>query len=118
MATKVTEDLIDDLDGSPASHTVRIGWGNEWRELDLSDKNLENLAKGFDDFWDVARPVAASRTTGPRPSRPKRAAGNSQGSSTQYDRPQFRAWAARNGIKLKRGRPPRALVDRFLAASR
>ena len=118
MATKMTEELVDDLDGSPASHRVRIGWGDEWRELDLSEENLAALGEGFDYFWDVARPVTAPRSTRARRARPGRAVGSSQGSSRSYDRQQFRAWAADNRIKLNRGRPPRDLVDRFLASQR
>lgn len=115
MTTRVVKELIDDLDGSPASHTVRIGWENEWREIDLSDKNLASLSKGFDHFWDAARRVTGKRTTSAQGARQSKASRSANGSTRDYDRQQFRAWAAESGIKLKRGRPPRDLIDRFLA---
>src|SRR5215207_11454112 len=107
------EELIDDLNGEPAVHTLRIGWENQWREIDLSDKNLAALAEGFDRFWDAARPLPASgtgRTRRRRPTAFRRSASSQRG----YDREQFRAWVTANRIKLNRGRPPRDLVDRFL----
>ena len=52
VAKKVVEELIDDLDGTPADHTVRIGWNDEWREIELSEKNLAALSRGLDRFWD------------------------------------------------------------------
>ena len=117
MAKKVFEEVIDDLDGSPAAHTVRIGWDNEWREIDLSDKNLTSLSKGFDRFWDVGRPVTGStKATRTRRARRSNGAARPTNGSGSYDREQFRAWARGNGIKLSRGRPPRDLIDRFLAS--
>jgi len=56
------EELLDDVDGSAAVHTVRIGWGNEWREIHLSDANLATLGRELERFWDAARPVALRRT--------------------------------------------------------
>ena len=40
MAKAMVEVLVDDLDGSEGAETVRIGWNGEWRELELSKKNL------------------------------------------------------------------------------
>jgi len=57
------EGFIDDVDGTPAVHCIRIGWGDEWREIRLSDNNLAALAKEFDPFWDAGRPVVTRRTT-------------------------------------------------------
>ncbi len=119
MAKKLIEELVDDLDGSPAAHTVRIGWDNEWRELELSDKNLTALSKSFDRFWEVARPVTASASSArrrPAKTKPRSRTRKANGSASSYDRNQFRTWAVENDVQLKRGRPPRQLVERFLAA--
>ncbi len=35
MAKATVETLVDDLDGSQAFETVRIGWNGDWREIDL-----------------------------------------------------------------------------------
>ena len=40
MAHQTNVILIDDLDGSEATTTIRIGWNGEWRELDLNDRNV------------------------------------------------------------------------------
>src|SRR4051812_2345890 len=61
MAKQIVETVTDDLDGSAADHTIRLGWQGEWRELDLNQKNLDALAKVFDRFWDVARPEQTAR---------------------------------------------------------
>lgn len=117
MAKKVIEELVDDLDGTPAAQTVRLGWDNEWRELELSEKNLAALSKGFDRFWEAARPVGTSPARARR-GRPKASTTKRSNSAVNYDRGAFRTWAAENDVKLKRGRPARDLVDRFLASQR
>ena len=115
MAKKVVEELVDDLDGTPADHTVRIGWDNQWRELELSEKNLAALSKGFDPFWDAGRTVKNGGTT-TRRARPSNSNTTKRGSGPAgYDRSAFKSWVMANNVKLGRGRPPRQLVDRFLA---
>ena len=117
MAKRVIEELVDDLDGSPAAQTVRIGWDNEWRELDLSEKNLTALSKGIDRFWEAARPVTTPRPSARR-GRPKAGTARRNPSTSDYDRTKFKTWAVENDIKLNRGRPPRSLVERFLESQR
>ena len=60
MAKATVDVLVDDLDGSEAVETVRIGWNGDWRELDLSKKNLASLSKALDRYWNVSRPVSAN----------------------------------------------------------
>ena len=117
VAKKVFEELVDDLDGTPAQQTVRIGWDNEWRELDLSEKNLTALSKAIDRFWEAARPVTTPRPSARR-GRRKADTARRNASTSDYDRSKFKSWAAENDIKLNRGRPPRSLVERFLASQR
>ena len=50
MAKAMVEVLVDDLDGSEGAETVRIGWNGEWRELELSKKNLSALSRAFDRY--------------------------------------------------------------------
>ena len=116
MAKKVVEELIDDIDGTLADHTVRLGWNNEWRELELSEKNLAALAKGFDRFWDAGRPVTNGVTHAPHRGRSKTNASRRRPTAS-YDRGAFKSWPVANDVKLTRGRPPRRLVERFLADS-
>ena len=119
MARRVVEELVDDLDEGPAEVTVRIGWDGEWRELDLSQRNLDTLAKVFDRYWEAGRKVNGQAAGGGGRKRGRaKASTKRQGSAADYDRQQFKTWAVENDIKLNRGRPPRQLVDRFLAATR
>ena len=98
MARATIDVLVDDLDGSEVSETVRLGWNGEWRELDLSD---------------VARPVtnggrAAHRTRrAPRKSR-----------RTSRDPKVIRAWAIDRGIEVpSRGRIPAEVERQFTYAN-
>lgn len=115
VAKKVIEELVDDLDGTTAARTVRIGWNDEWRELELSEKNLATFSKSFDKFWDAARPTSSSPSSSSR-GKPKARNAKRNGSTTDYNRDDFRTWAVENDVKLNRGRPPRELVERFLAS--
>ncbi len=58
MAKATVEVLVDDLDGSEGAETIRLGWNGDWRELELSRKNLTSLSKALDRFWDAGRPVS------------------------------------------------------------
>src|SRR3954447_25368283 len=100
MAREVFERITDDLDGSEGAQTVRIGWQGEWREIDLGERNLSALSKGFDRFWEAARPVRGTATAGVRPRRSRRS-----GSSSGRDPRAIRVWAQENGIAVPaRGR--------------
>src|SRR5882672_8496936 len=57
MAKATVEVLIDDLDGSDGAQTVTLGWNGDWRELDLSNRNLSSLSRTLDRYWGVGRPV-------------------------------------------------------------
>jgi hypothetical protein len=110
MAKATVETLVDDLDGSPAVETVRIGWNGDWREIDLSKRNLATLSRAFDRFWDAGRPVGqASRRRKRSPARSRAA---------RRDPKTIRAWAAENGIELStRGRIPAAVERQYNEAN-
>ena len=44
MAKTLVEVLVDDLDGTEAAESVRLGWNGQWRQLELSEKNLAALS--------------------------------------------------------------------------
>src|SRR3954462_6650640 len=94
VAKEVIEKLTDDLDGSEADHTVLIGWEGEWREIDLSQKNIDALAKGFDRYWEAGRQhqngVASAR------GRRRQAVQQQRRGERDFDIAQLREWAARN----------------------
>jgi Lsr2 len=54
MAKATIAVLVDDLDGSDGVETVRIGRNGDWRELDLSKRNLASLSKALDKYWTSA----------------------------------------------------------------
>ena len=70
MAEATIDASVDDHDGSEGVETVRIGLNGDWRELDLSKKNLAALSKAIDRYWNVSRPVSANGRSGRR-CRPK-----------------------------------------------
>ena len=105
MAKAMVEVLVDDLDGSEGAETVRIGWNGEWRELELSKKNLSALSRALDRYWDVSRPVSRDgRASGRRRSVRARSSRSTKGTR---DPSVIRAWAIDNGIAVPgRGRIP------------
>src|SRR5215207_11711789 len=106
MTKETIEVLVDDLDGSEAVESVRIGWNGQWRELELSEKNSAALAKAFDKFWNVARPVPEGGTT------PRRGRAASRSTNGKRDPKAIRVWAEENGIPVpSRGRIPREVEE-------
>jgi nucleoid-associated protein Lsr2 len=115
MAKATVDVLVDDLDGSDGVETVRIGWNGDWRELDLSKKNLASLSKALDKYWNVSRPVSAEG----RPSRRRPKTTSSSSSATVTRDPKLiRAWATDNGISVPaRGRIPGDVERRYNEAN-
>jgi hypothetical protein len=106
MAQKTIIELIDDLDGGPATQTITFGLGGASYEIDLSDKNASALAGALEKY------VAAARKTGPGPVRPKPTY-----AKTDVVLTAVRAWAAANGIDVAaRGRVAADVIERFRAA--
>ena len=115
MAKATVDVLVDDLDGSEGVETVRIGWNGDWRELDLSKKNLASLSKAFDKYWNVSRPVSADG----RKSRHRRPnTSSSRSAQAKRDPKLIRAWATDNGISVPaRGRIPSDVERRYNEAT-
>lgn len=103
VAKSVVEVLVDDLDGSEAVESVRIGWNGEWRQIELSDKNRVALHKALDRFWQAARPVKWDEAKSKRKHR---------------DVAAIRAWVKANGIDCPAyGRIPFAVEEAYNAAN-
>jgi hypothetical protein len=115
MAKATVAVLVDDLDGSAAVDTVRIGWNGDWRELDLSKKNLASLSKSLDKYWNVSRPVSANgRSSRRRPT----TTSSSRSAKARRDPKLIRAWATDNGISVPaRGRIPGDIERRYNEAN-
>ena len=119
MAKATVEVLIDDLDGSEATETVTIGWNGDWRELDLSKRNLASLSKTLDKYWNVGRPVSSNRRPTTRRSRQKNTASTRRAVKAKRDPKMIRAWATQNGIAIPaRGRIPADVERQYNEATR
>jgi hypothetical protein len=107
MAKSAVTVLVDDLDGSEGAETVRIGWNGDWRELELSKKNLASLSKALDKYWNVSRPVAADGRSIRRRRPSSTTSSRSAKLKATRDPKLIRAWARESGISVPaRGRIP------------
>jgi hypothetical protein len=108
MATKISVALEDDLDGSPASETVRFGLGGAQYEIDLNKKNARAFRKKLTPFVEHARKAGPGQRHGPA-----RTASSRQRSAD------IRAWAKATGLAVSdRGRIPASVADQYEATTR
>jgi hypothetical protein len=108
MATRITVELEDDLDGGPAVETFRFGLGGSEYEIDLNKKNAKRFRKQLAPFVEHARKAGRGqrRRSVRTPSSRERNGG-------------IRAWAKDTGIAVSdRGRIPASVVEQYEAATR
>jgi hypothetical protein len=99
-------ELIDDIDGSEATETVRFGLENHTFEIDLSGANAQNLRDSLQPYLTNARRVSAkaSRATA--------------SASTGVDNKAVRSWAEANGVPVNpRGRIREDVLRQYEAAT-
>ena len=109
MAQHTTIALVDDIDGTKGSETIRFGIDGQHFEIDLNAKNAKALRKALSDFTAAARPVRSSTVATERASgatRTKRASSKaSTGRSSSEITAAIRSWANENGFEVAaRGR--------------
>jgi len=104
--------LVDDLDGKPVDQgngdTIRFGLDGAEYEIDLRDKNVDEMRKLF------ARYIGAARKVGGPGSASRRfRSGRSASSGRNYNPKAVREWAEKQGIEVSaRGRvPPRSSLS-------
>jgi hypothetical protein len=106
MASRTIVELTDDLDGKPASETVKFALDGREYEIDLSEKNAKALRKTLEPWAESARRVSGRRST--------RGAAAATRVDTAVDTAAVRAWAASNGIELSaRGRLPKDVIQQY-----
>jgi hypothetical protein len=106
MAQRVTVALEDDLDGGPATQTVRFGFEGTDYEIDLSNKNASTFRKQLAPYIDHARKAGRAQAR-----RAGRTAASRQRSGD------IRAWAKDQGLAVsERGRIPASVVEQYHAA--
>jgi hypothetical protein len=103
MAQRVITTLIDDLDGTEATETVRFGLENGTFEIDLNEANASEFRSLLERYKTAARRVGgrASRT-----------------SVANVDMKAVRRWAQDNGVPVNpRGRIKEDVVRQFQSAN-
>ena len=97
MAQRVSIELVDDVDGSPADETVSFALDGTAYELDLSAANATGLREALAGYIGHARRVSSSSS--------RRSSGGPRRSSGSSDARAIREWARANGHKVPdRGR--------------
>jgi len=108
MAQKIEVILVDDIDGSEATETVRFGLDRTSYEIDLNAAHAATLRDALARFTGAARKAGRSRTT---------AANGRKTPDGDLDNAEVRSWARANGEQVnERGRIPAAIVSRYRAA--
>jgi hypothetical protein len=114
MARKVQVILSDDLDENlSADETVSFALDGTSYEIDLSDKNAQEMREVFSRYVHAARKVGrgSGRASG---------GGRSRATGGRMDREQagaIRDWARKNGHQVSdRGRIPASVVEAYESA--
>jgi hypothetical protein len=112
MAQRVEIQLIDDVDGTAATQTVRFALNGRELEIDLNDKNASKLRKALDPYVGAARRLGSATGT----SRRRTLAASSSG-MTKQELGNVRAWARSNGYEVAdRGRIKSDIIEAYHAA--
>ncbi|UFU07058.1 histone-like nucleoid-structuring protein Lsr2 [Ruania halotolerans] len=106
MATRTIIDLTDDLDGTPAEHTVRFSLEDTVYEIDLNSANRDKLTRALAPFAAAARRVRGGI-----------AEADSARTETPVDPRAVREWARARGFDIPaKKRVPSHVIDEFRAA--
>lgn len=104
---ETVESYVDDLDGTPATETVKYTVAGTGYEIDLGKKNAKAFHADLDKWIAASRKVKAAR--GPKRGRPAQPAGPNNSAA-------IREWAAAAGVSVSlRGRIPAAIVEQYNA---
>ena len=112
MAQRREIQLIDDVDGTAATQTVRFALDGRDLEIDLSEKNAAKLRKALDPYVGAGRRLGSQSGT----SRRRMLAAGASGMSKE-ELANVRAWARTNGYEVaNRGRIKGDIVEAYHAA--
>ena len=101
MAQKVTVEMTDDLDGSPADVTVAFAVDGTAYEIDLSKRHAAAMRRAFGRYIEHARKAGQTRRA-PRRSRDR------------HYSAAVREWAKARGLKVsERGRIPADVAAQY-----
>ena len=110
MRKEITDiQLIDDIDGSPATTTIEFGVGGKNYVIDLSEANEAAFNAALAPYIEHARRAPANK----RKSRSSSEAARAKRQKTA----EMRAWALDNGHTIaKRGQLSQEIIDAYEAA--
>lgn len=105
-------ELVDDIDGSPATTTIEFAIGGKDYVIDLSDQHADEFNKALAPYIEHARHAPANK----RKARKSRSSSEASRAKRQKNA-QIRAWALENGITIaKRGVLNQSVIDAYEAA--
>lgn len=105
-------ELVDDIDGSPATTTIEFAIGGEDYVIDLSDQHADEFNKALAPYIEHARHAPANK----RKARKSRSSSEASRAKRRKNA-QIRAWALENGITIaKRGVLNQSVIDAYEAA--
>lgn len=105
-------ELVDDIDGSPATTTIEFSVGGKNYSIDLSDQHADEFNKALAPYIEHARHAPANK----RKARKSRSSSEASRTKRQKNA-QIRAWALENGITVaKRGVLNQSVIDAYEAA--
>jgi hypothetical protein len=113
MAKKVSETLVDDIDGGKAAETVKFGIDGIDYEIDLSKRNADKLRTALGGYASAGRKLVRTTARGGRRSRTV----VQRRVDVAADPRAVRAWAKSNKIAVPdRGRIPGSVLESYRAA--
>lgn len=102
-------ELVDDIDGSPATTTIEFNVGGKNYSIDLSEANAAAFNEALAPYIEHARRARANK---------RKSRSSSEASRIKRQKSaQIRAWALENGITVaKRGMLNQSVIDAYEAA--
>jgi nucleoid-associated protein Lsr2 len=94
MAVRIIEQLVDDLDGGPATQTTRVGYNGDWYRLDLSDEHAKELQELLLPY--MAAAGKPERVVGKKPATGKKR----PPSAREREDADIRAWAVGQSVEV------------------
>jgi len=111
MALKISNTLIDDLDGGKAVETITFGIDDQTFEIDLGKRNADRLRATLSPYVSAGRRMVKTRGRGRSRLVVQRRV------DVAADPRAVRAWARANRVAVpERGRIPAAVIEQYRAA--
>ena len=114
MRKEITDvQLVDDIDGSPATTTIEFSVGGKNYIIDLSEQHAAEFNEALAPYTEHARRARATKKKASRKSRSSSEAARVK----RQKNAEIRAWALENGVTVsKRGQLGQDTIDAYEAA--